>query len=209
MTDLLLVRHGEAIHNVEGRWMGWQPVPLTDLGERQAKAVAWRLASWSPPIHHLYTSPLLRAWQTAEPIAQALSLQPIACDDLREINFGQIDGLTLAAFRHSLPEIFARWQKRSDLTFQYPDGEQRLAFFQRVARAMDEILTRHPAESVVVVAHGGTVRAGLAHLFPNTMSDWWAYALDNGSLTHVRIHATGNMLVILNDCQHLDGEEGR
>lgn len=207
MTDLLLVRHGEATHNLEGRLEGWGATPLTQTGQHQVRALARRLASWSPPIVRLYTSPLLRARQTADVIALELGLVSSACDDLKEINFGQINGLSLAMFRETLPDLFARWQDRTDLTFQYPGGEQRLEFFQRASRAMDDIAARHPDEQVVVVAHGGTLRAGLAHFFPRTMKDWWAYALHNASLTHARVGPTGSVLITLNDCQHLEGKE--
>ena len=206
MTDLLLIRHGQATHNLEGRWEGWSAVPLTQEGQSQARALARRLVRWSPSVACLYTSPLLRARQTAEPIARTLKLKPVADEDLREINFGKVSGLTLETFRISMPEVFARWQDRGDLTFQFPGGEQRLGFFRRVGRTLDTIVARHPGEQVAIVAHGGTLRAGLAHLFPDTMSDWWAYALPNASVTHVRIAETGSRLLALSDCQHLEGE---
>jgi len=207
MTDLLLVRHGQADHNQDGRWEGWGASPLTPLGERQAEAVAQRLASWSSPIAGLYVSPLLRARQTAEPIAHSLGLVPRLHEGLREINFGQVSGLTQETFRQTRPEVYARWQDRRDLTFQFPEGEQRLAFFQRVGRALAEIIEESAGQQVVVVSHGGAIRAGLAYLLPETLQDWWSYALANGSLTHVRVDQEGNVLAALNDCRHLDGRE--
>jgi probable phosphoglycerate mutase len=175
------------------------------LGRQQAAALAERLASCSPAISHLYTSPVLRARQTAEPIARQLGSAPIVHDGLRELNFGQVSGLTLETFRQTMPRIYAQWQDRSDLEFQFPGGEQRQAFFRRVGLALDEVMARYPRSAVAVVAHGGTLRAGLAHLFPGTMRDWWAYALHNGSLTRVRTGDRGNRLVALDDCQHLPG----
>lgn len=205
MTDLLLLRHGQARHNLEGRLEGWGDAPLTAEGQRQARALARRLVAWSPAITCLYASPLLRAWQTAGAIAQQLGLAPIAHTGLQELDFGQISGLTMDGFRQTMPEVYARWQDRRDLAFQFPGGEQRLAFYQRVALALDEITARHPAEHVAVVAHGGTLRAGLAHLFPDTMDDWWAYALETASLTHVRVGDGASELLVLNDRRHLDG----
>jgi broad specificity phosphatase PhoE len=204
MTDLLLIRHGQAPHNVHGRWEGWGSTPLTKEGKRQAEALSRRLGSWMPPITRLYASPLNRAWQTAQPIAHRLGLGAIAHKGLREIDFGQVSGLTEDGFRASMPQAFAQWQDRADLTFRFPGGEQRRAFFQRVARALDEIVGRHPGETVAVVSHGGALRAGLAHLLPDTMADWWGYALENGSLTHVRIGNSCSHLVALNDLQHLE-----
>jgi alpha-ribazole phosphatase len=150
---------------------------------------------------------LNRAWQTAQPIAQRLGLDATTHDGLREIDFGEVSGLTQEAFRESMPEIYARWQDRTDLTFQYPGGEQRRGFFQRVAGALDKIVGQHPDETVAVVSHGGTLRAGLAHLLPDTMNDWWSYALDNASLTYVRTGRGANFLIALNDCQHLEDSQ--
>jgi probable phosphoglycerate mutase len=205
MTDLLLIRHGQASHNVEGRLEGWGSAPLTLQGEREAGALARRLASWSPLITQVYASPLLRAWQTAEFVGRELGLEPRPHQGLKEIDFGRAGGLTLEALRDAMPQLYARWQDRGNLDFRWPGGERRRTFFRRVASAIDEIWVNHPGEQVAIVAHGGTLRAGLAHLFPDTMHDWWAYALHNASLTHVRILNAGNSLLSLNDCQHLDG----
>jgi broad specificity phosphatase PhoE len=205
VTDLLLIRHGQAPHNVEGRWEGWGDTPLTEEGRRQAEAVACRLGMWMPPIDRLYASPLVRAWQTAQPITQRLGVDAIAHDGLREIDFGRVSGLTFEGFRETMPEVYDRWRDRTDLTFRFPGGEQRRGFFQRVARALDEIVQEHPGELVAVVSHGGTLRAALAHLFPETMGEWWGYALDNASLTHVRTGRRGNVLIALNDRRHLEG----
>lgn len=206
MTDLLLIRHGQATHNLDGRVVGWESAPLTEEGRNQAQALARGLARWSPPVAHLYTSPQQRARQTAKPIARALKVTPVLDDRLREIDFGQVSGLTMDGFRQTMPEVYARWEDRGDLSFQFPGGEQRLAVFQRIAQALDEIVARHPVEPVAVVSHGGTLRAGLAYLFPETLSDWWAYVLGNASLTHVHAGTGRKALITLNDCQHLHQE---
>jgi broad specificity phosphatase PhoE len=72
-----------------------------------------------------------------------------------------------------------------------------------VARTFDEIAAQNPQGAVAVVAHGGTLRAGLAYLFPDTMTDRWAYDLPCASLSHARMGREGNSLLALGDCQHL------
>ena len=205
MTELLLVRHGQAAHNLTGRWEGWSATPLTEEGERQAEALAQRLAFWTPRIGQIVTSPLRRARQTAEPVGRYLGLPIQGHDGLREINFGQVSGLTMEGLCETMPDVYARWQDRSDMTFEFPGGEQRAAFFERVARALDDVIENAGEGPVVVVAHGGTLRAGLAYLFPDTMRDWWGYALENASLTQVQVGSQGNILAVLNDRLHLDG----
>ncbi len=204
MTDLLLIRHGEATHNLSARWEGSSAASLTEKGILQAKAVARRLTSWETPVCHLYSSPIPRARQTADWIARGVGLSVVADPQLREIDFGQVSGMTRQEFKASMPEVYARWSVRNDQTFTFPRGEQRREFFQRVAQSLDAILDRHQHGAVAIVAHAGTLRAGLAHLLPATMSDWWAYNLGNGSLTHVRTGEAGPTLMSLNDCQHME-----
>jgi broad specificity phosphatase PhoE len=108
-------------------------------------------------------------------------------------------------FRETMPDVYARWQDRGDMTFQFPGGEQRAAFFERAACALEDVIENAGEGPVVVVAHGGMLRAGLAYLFPETMRDWWGYALENASLTQVQVGPQGNVLVALNDRLHLDG----
>lgn len=203
MTDLILIRHGQATHNLEVRWEGATNSSLTEVGYEQAEAVATRLASWEPRICDLYSSPIRRARQTAEAIARRLGLKVTIRTGLREIDFGNVSGLTRAEFQASLPAVYARWQDRRDQSFAFPGGEQRQAFHARVARTLDALVRRHPQGAIVIVAHGGTLRAGLAHLLPDTMSERWSYSLDNGSLTLVRTGAGAPLLLALNDCAHL------
>ena len=178
MTELLLTRHGQATHNQSDRIVGRESTLLTRAGQYQARALACRLALWSPPIAHLYTSPQQRAQQTAEPIAHALKVQPILDDTGRTSRRTGTRGLTMDSFRQTMPEVYGRWEVRGDLSFQFPGGEQRLAVLQRSAHLLDEIVARHPGETVAVVSHGGTLRAGIGQ----------------------------NVLVTLNDCQHLHQE---
>ena len=205
MTQLILMRHGQSVLNEQGKWGGWSSAELTPLGRVQAKAVARHLAESGEAIAALYSSPLRRAWDTAEIIGRALNLRPIPHEGLREINFGQVDGLSLEEFRAAFPEHFARWLDRSDLSFVWPGGERRADFFRRVGRAAEEIVARHPNETVVVVAHGGTIRGILGHFLPAEFGDWWSYELGNCALTRVEVDSSRARLVVLNDTAHLDG----
>jgi broad specificity phosphatase PhoE len=90
-----------------------------------------------------------------------------------------------------------------DLTFTFPGGEQRAQFFQRVGEAMEEIVERHPDQKVVVVAHGGTLRACLVHYLPAEFSQWWTYELENCSLTRLEVIEERARLLVLDDRAHL------
>jgi broad specificity phosphatase PhoE len=101
------------------------------------------------------------------------------------------------------PDLYARWQDKGDMAFHWPGGERRVDFFNRAAQACQLILGRHPEDKVAIVAHGGTIRACLAHLLPHELGRWWDYSLDNVGLTHVRAREGNTRLLVLNDTSHL------
>jgi len=203
-THLLLVRHGESEANRRGVWDGNLDGPLTPLGYRQAELVAARLAAWEPPITCIYSSPLERAQRTAQAIAQRLGLEVITRDDLQEINLGKINGLSMEEFAQQFPDLYTRWQDRHDLSFTWPGGEQRRQFYQRVARAVREIIGRHPGEVVAVVSHGGAIRAAVAGLLGEAGPGWWSYTLENTSITHIVVGPDGAAeMLALGDAAHL------
>jgi broad specificity phosphatase PhoE len=199
MTELLLVRHGQSEFNAQHRWENWEcQSPLTAQGGAEAQALAERLTSESD-IAALYTSPLSRARQTAHFVGKALGITPVEIDGLREVNVGHVGGLTQEEFAARFPEAFPRWQDRRDMEFTWPGGEKRADFFRRAARAMDEIVTRHPHDKVLVACHGGVIRATLAYYLPDDYSEWWTYPLHTGSLTRLSVTANGSRLLTLNE----------
>ena len=152
MTTLLLVRHGETDWNREGRWQGHSDTHLNEIGRAQAERVAGELDG----VDVVYSSDLARARETAEIIAGRSGL-PVRLDArLRERSFGAWEGLSAAEIEAEFRDAHLRW-----LAGEGPgadDAEPFDAFGRRVREALGEILERHPDETVLVVAHGGTVR---------------------------------------------------
>jgi broad specificity phosphatase PhoE len=199
VTDLLLVRHGESQFNAERRWAGWEDFsPLTALGKAEAQAVANRLAS-EGDIAALYASPLLRARQTAQVIAKTLGIAAVLHDGLREVNVGRVGGLTMDEFATKFTSHYQSWQERSNVGFTWPGGENRHEFFLRAGRAVEQIVSKHPGERVVVVCHGGVIRATLVYFLPEECSEWWTYRVHTGSLTRLSVGSNGNRLLALNE----------
>jgi broad specificity phosphatase PhoE len=209
MSEILFVRHGQTQANATGHWQGWSDPPLTTIGRAQADAIARRLAAERGQITALYTSPLRGALETAQAIGATLELCPTPVDQLKEIHFGQCEGVTLQEMEARFPDLYARWQDRTDMGFQWPRGERRVDFFNRAAQACQCILARHPEERIVIVAHGGTIRACLAHLLPRQLGPWWTYSLDTAGLTRVHLSESDTHLVVLNDASHLPASGDR
>lgn len=154
MTTLYLARHGESDWNVERRWQGNADRPLTDLGRRQAGQLAERLAS--TPLDAVYSSDLLRARETAAAVARRQGLEVRTLAALREVDVGSWSGLTREEVEERFPAAFATWREGGH---GWVDGEAYEDMAERVVTAVLEIAGSHPGGSVLVVAHGGPIRA--------------------------------------------------
>lgn len=195
---LYCIRHGESTYNVEGRLQGQSDEPrLSPLGRRHAAALAAVLSQ--TPIEAIYASPLARAMETAEPLADALKL-PVRTDDrLKEINIGVFQGLLAAEIGDVHPEATARWRS-GDPDFRIPGGETRRELIERAAAAMKAI-RETGLRQVAVVAHGGVLAAALKALL-QVPAERNPFMLYNGSISRIEWE-TQVKLMTLNQTDHL------
>lgn len=154
MTTILLARHGESDWNREHRWQGHTDRPLTELGRRQAAALAERLAD--VPLDAVYASDLARARDTALAVAERKGLRVVARPDLREVDVGNWSGKTRADVERSDPEGIARWLEGAT---GWLGGETYEEMAARAVAAVREIAAAHAGGRVLVVSHGGCMRA--------------------------------------------------
>jgi broad specificity phosphatase PhoE len=158
VTTILLARHGESDWNAQQRWQGHADRPLTQRGRDQAGALAERLDEF--PLVAIYSSDLERAYETALAVGQRRGLEVVSRKDLREVDVGSWSGLTRAELEAAFPEQIARWLAGAK---GWDGGESYEEMAERVVGAVKVIAQLHPAEHVLVVAHGGCVRAVHAH----------------------------------------------
>jgi alpha-ribazole phosphatase len=158
-TRLVLVRHAEPEESARGRCYGSLDVALSPAGRRQAAALARSLAEL--PLAAVYTSPLVRARETGRPIAVARGLELRVHGDLRELDFGELEGMRYEDVARDRPELFHAWMDEP-AGVRFPGGESLTELRGRVLPAFDEIRGRHEGQAVAAVAHGGVVRAVLA-----------------------------------------------
>jgi broad specificity phosphatase PhoE len=151
-TTLLLARHGETDWNRDRIWQGHSDMPLNDAGRAQAHALAEELANES--FDAVYSSDLVRAHETARIVAERHGLDVTAVPDLREVNVGSWEGLNEEEIRHRFPGA-ARggWE----------NGETYEQMGRRVIEALRRIADTHAGERILVVTHGGPLRAVLHH----------------------------------------------
>lgn len=153
MKPIILVRHAQSQHHVNGLTGGWTDTGLTDLGRRQAACLASRLRQEleDAPVR-LYCSDLKRALQTAEIVGQEIGVTAQLVPELREFNNGIAAGMMREEadkIRHEFTEPFVDCQP-------YPEAETWRQFYRRVAGRMDR-LVKEQKELLLVVTHGGTL----------------------------------------------------
>lgn len=157
MPTILLARHGETDWNAENRFQGHADPPLNERGRAQARELAGKLRD--ERVDAVFTSPLRRARETAEIVAETLGLPVIEDEGLREVDVGEWQGLTRAEIEERYPDAFARWVAHGP---GWERGETYEAMGERVLDALARIADGRAGERLLVVTHGGPVRAALA-----------------------------------------------
>ncbi len=182
-SRLLLVRHGEAMGNTRGAFLGRRNDPLTEQGHAQAAHLCDMLAEES--IDAIYTSPMLRATATAQPFAQARGLDVVERDELLEQDYGAWDGMTFPEVKDRYPDDYKAWW-RDGLSNGPTDGETLSSVTARVT-AFYESCCRDRQGTTVLVGHAGAFQALLCVLFEIPTRSMWPFRLQNGSITEVQI----------------------
>ena len=154
MTRILLVRHGETDWNSERRWQGHADQPLNDAGREQARELAETLTDRG--IDVVYSSDLVRAHETALIVAERLGL-PVEVDaGLREVDVGDWAGRLVSEIEAVDPEAFQLWRQGRK---GWNGGESYEEMGERVVGAVLRLAGRHPGKTVLIVTHGGSIRA--------------------------------------------------
>lgn len=211
MSRIFLVRHGEVEGNygLNRTFAGWGDKPLTDKGRQQAQAVAARLSQEN--LVAVYSSDLMRARDTAEAIAAPHHLTVQTDKALREVNYGQWEGLGDTELLRDWADL---WQKRvaDPLNVAPPDGESYADLWRRLQPTWQSIVERHAQESVAVVGHNGSLRILLCHLMGAPLGNARQIRLMNTSISCVEyensvMEAGASRFVIssINDTCHLAG----
>jgi broad specificity phosphatase PhoE len=204
-VHLLLVRHGETVWNQENRWQGQADVPLSETGCVQAWRLAQRLRTEKRPVRAIYASDLSRAFRTAEILGETLGVAPTPEIAWREMDIGVWSGLTTA-------EVIARyaneWERlRTGEDLPRGGGETFAQFQERLLRSAEDIREKHAGEQVMIVTHGGAVRAFLLHCRGLDISQFRQIdKIGNTGLSEITLSSGGQAVIhAVNDVSHLDG----
>lgn len=199
MAKLLLVRHGKTEWNETGRYQGRSDIDLSAAGIREAEALRQRLAG--ERIDAIYCSNMKRAVETAQVIVSGRNIEPVACEELREMDFGVYEGLTFEEIMQRYPGT--NWWTARDAEARLPQGESISQLADRVDRFAARLREHTDTETVLVVAHGGALRALICLLLGIGLEHWWQIGMDSASLTVIGIYPERVVIHSLNDVCHL------
>lgn len=205
---LILVRHGQTQHNADGLVQGQADIPLSDVGRRQAAALAAALAD--EPIQAIVSSPLRRAWDTAATIAAARGLTVSEEPDLIEMDVGHMEGLSGAEMRSRYPEALQRWLAPGGTAVPLPGGESLAAVQERAWRAVTRLRERFSDGTVVAVTHNFVIASIVCRVVGVPLDGFRRFRIEVASRTTVEVGAERWLLLHLNDVCHLRAlEHGR
>lgn len=205
-TRILLIRHGQSRGNAEGRFGGHTATPLSQRGRRQAEAAARALAS--EKITAIYSSDLLRAVETAEPLARLTGLEIKRTTAFRERSVGVMEGLTFQEAAEQHPEQYAALIRR-DFEHIILGGESYRQMLDRAAEKLDHAIEQHRGGRICVFSHTGTICILTLHLMgaldaPELRPVW--ITTTNCGITRIEVRSDGFVKVLaVNDTRHLAG----
>lgn len=223
---VILVRHGATAWNETGRYQGHTDVALSDLGRRQAECLGRRLEQ--EPMSLAYSSDLSRARETAEIALRGRSIPLTALSALREARFGAWEGLRYDEVGARYPREWATWVENPAHVRPPGGGESLADLRERIVSSYREIVappgseardideprdwfgyraagspTGNPGSTVLLVTHGGPVRALLTYVFDMPVDLYWRFGVRPSSVTVLEVYPEGAVAEVIGDTSHL------
>lgn len=204
MTSILLIRHGQTEWNRVERFRGRVDLELNEVGIKQVEATAERVAQWQ--VSAIYSSPLKRALRTAQVLGQRLNLEVRPLPGLIDIDFGNWQGLSPeeVASRDSL--TYAQWLENPHLV-RFPEGESLEQVRERVATALNDLLSQHREGTIVLVSHKVVCKVLVLSFLGLDNSHFWQVEQDVCAINLFKIGEGVPITLQLNDTCHLKGLE--
>jgi alpha-ribazole phosphatase len=189
VTTLYLIRHGATEGNHEKRYKGSIDVPISQEGLEQVRKAAdfIRAELQGGELSAVYTSPLSRAVDSAQIIAEPYSIEPVTDDNLKERHFGIWEGMTFAEIREQYPDEFRKWAD-NPLEHSPVGGESSIEVRDRIVPAVEDIISRHGDESIAIVGHGGVNRIIICHLLGIPLEHMFRIEQDNAAVNIIKFY---------------------
>jgi len=187
MTEILLLRHAEPVS--AGLYIGRGSNPdLSSEGREKAEKIAGTLSEEKPG--RLYSSPLKRAWETITPTARRTGLDTFISEGFSEIDFGEWEGLGWKEIEQKDPDLWHSWLD-NPWRIAPPGGETLKELQERVISSLNEIISSHPGEKILIATHGGPIRVILGYALELEPAAFWSAGIDYACLCRFRQQPLG------------------
>jgi len=200
MTSIYLVRHGQTAWNKEEIFRGRTDVPLDETGLKQAELVGQYFKGIE--IHGIFSSPLSRAWQTAEKVAefQNLKVQPLS--GILDMSFGNWEGRPHQEIRESDSKTYRQWVETPHLV-RLPGGEGLDDVRARATAALENLIRNYPGKTVVLVTHRVICKVLICAILGLDNSHFWQITQDTTAINLIQYRKGKYILSLMNETCHL------
>lgn len=203
MLKLYLIRHGETIWNMECKTQGCKNIELSQKGVLQGRLIAEKLKMRNEDFKKIFTSDLDRCYLTSSFIANELNVDIEIDSNLREMSFGEWEGLTIEKIKELYNEEYKNWRKHP-YESSIPKGEDLSKVQERCLKAVNKIMKRYDNGSIVIVSHSVAIKTIILGLLGIDLKHFYSITLRNASMNIFEFRDYGPVLVSLNDICHLD-----
>ncbi|MDK2565011.1 histidine phosphatase family protein [Romboutsia sedimentorum] len=184
MTKLILVRHALTTDNQDNKLSGHIDSVVSEIGKKQIDKLTTYLEKVD--IDKIYTTTSSRTKDTVQKIANLKKINIIQKEALKEISFGDFEGITFEKIKKNHPKEFQDMIDKG-YEYKYPNGESLIDSYNRVANEISEIIIDNKDKTILICSHGGTIRNIITYLISNSYEYHWNFKIDNASVTILEV----------------------
>ena len=196
MVKLILVRHALTVDNQNNRLSGHIDSVISEEGKEQIHKITNYLKNFK--IDKIYTTTSSRTKDTIKKLSELKSIDIIEKESLKEISFGDFEGLTFKEIEDKYPEEFQDMITKG-YEYKYPNGESLIDSYNRVCIELDNIISNNDDRTILICSHGGTIRNIITYLISNSYKYHWNFKIDNGSVTILEIQDGFTVITTMNN----------
>ena len=196
MVKLILVRHALTVDNQKSRLSGHIDSSISEEGKEQIDKITNYLKDFD--IDKIYTTTSSRTKDTVKKLSELKSIEIIEKESLKEISFGDFEGLSFDEIKDKYPKEFQDMIEKG-YEYKYPNGESLIDSYNRVCIELDNIISNNDDRTILICSHGGTIRNIITYLISNSYKYHWNFKIDNGSVTILEVQDGFTVITAMNN----------
>lgn len=196
MVKLILVRHALTVDNQKSRLSGHIDSSISEEGKEQIDKITNYLKDFD--IDKIYTTTSSRTKDTVKKLSELKSIEIIEKESLKEISFGDFEGLTFDEIKDKYPKEFQDMIEKG-YEYKYPNGESLIDSYNRVCIELDNIISNNDDRTILICSHGGTIRNIITYLISKSYKYHWNFKIDNGSVTILEVQDGFTVITAMNN----------